>query len=564
MRRSIFLAVLTLCTLSWSDGSACTNFLITKGASKSGSCMISYNADSPTLYGELYHSAERDWPVTSWLDIIEWDTGHHLGRIPQARHTYNTVGNMNRFQLSITETTFGGLEELEGQEDAIMDYGSLIYITLQRAKSAREAIAIMSELVSEYGYMSEGESFSICDPNEVWIMEMVSKGSGELGAVWVARMVPDGYVSAHANQARITQFPQSGPTALPASEIERISDTTITTVYSDDVVSFAKRKGFFPEDAPDEDFSFSDTYAPVDFGACRACEIRVWSFFNAIATGMEQYWGYAKGTDIERGKYGYATNRMPLWIKPDEKLDVRDVMDLMRDHLEGTELDMTKDVGAGPFECPYRWRPMSYFVDSVEYMNERATATQQTGFTMIAESRNWLPDEIGGILWFGVDDAASSVYFPMYSSSLRLPETWHGGSINEFDDTKAFWVFNQLTNFAYLRYNIIHPDIRARQIELEEEYLKEVAEIDAEALKIYNKKGSKKCVEFLTDYSCKTGDNLTAEWKKLYGTLFVKYMDGLTRIVSEEEAMPDVEYNPAPDWYYRTIVEDMGDKQRAE
>ena len=551
----IVLTATLLIVVSVYNAFSCTNFLITKGASRDGSCMITYSADSPNLFGEMYHWPARIWSAGTMLDVIEWDSGKFLGQIPQIGKTYNVVGNMNQYQLAITETTFGGLPELAHQTGAIIDYGSLIYITLQRAKTAREAIVIMTQLVEEFGYASSGESFSICDPNEVWIMEMIGKGEGEKGAVWVARMVPDGYVSAHANQARITTFPLEGANTLPSNKIENIYDKNITTVYSTDVISFAKRKGFFPIDGKNSEFSFSDTYAPLDFSGARACEIRVWSFFNAIGAGMEQYWEYAKGTNIERGKYGYATNRMPLWIKPERTIDVTDVMDLMRDHLEGTELDMTKDVGAGPFQCPYRWRPMSYTVDSVEYVNERATATQQTGFTLVAQSRNWLPDEIGGILWFGVDDAASTVYFPMYSSSTQAPSSFYGGSINEFDEDKAFWVFSQLTNFAYTRYNIIHPEIRKAQREKEMNYKQLVAQCDSKAKALYSE-DPQKCVEYLTTFSCNTGDTLVKEWKKLYGQLFAKYMDG--------EPYPKVTYNAAPEWYYRAIVENMGDKQKVK
>lgn len=559
----LIVAIIATSLQTINTSNACTNFLITKGASRDGSCMITYSADSPSLYGEIYHWPAKNWGAGTWLYVTEWDTGKKMGRIPQLANTYNVVGNMNQYQLSITETTFGGRSELSSQSGAIMDYGSLIYITLQRAQNAREAIVIMTQLVEEFGYASSGESFSLCDPNEVWIMEMIGKGEGEKGAVWVARMVPDGYVCAHANQARITTFPLDDATSIPSNKLDRIYNKNVTTVYSKDVISFAKQKGYFPIDGKNSEFSFSDTYNPLDFGGARACEIRVWSFFNAISDGMEQYWEYAKGTGIEHGEYGYATNRMPLWIEPNRKLDVTDVMDLMRDHLEGTELDMTKDVGAGPFECPYRWRPMSYTIDSIEYVNERATATQQTGFTLVAQSRNWLPDEIGGILWFGVDDAASTVYFPMYSCSTRIPEPFFGGSINEFDEDKAFWVFSQLTNFAYTRYNIIHPEIRKAQRTKEMDYKQKVAFADANAKTLYEQDKSR-CVEYLTEFSCNTGEQLVKEWKKLYGQLFAKYMDGATRTIVEGEPMPKVSYNAAPEWYYRAIIEDMGDKQRVK
>ena len=451
--------------------SACTNFLLTKGTTQDGSTMITYSADSHVLYGELYHWPAGTWPAGTMMDIYEWDTGKFLGKIPQASQTYNVVGNMNEHQLAIGETTFGGREILSQQPGAIMDYGSLIYVTLQRAKTAREAIVVMTDLVEKYGYASSGESFSICDPHEVWILEMIGKGEGEKGAVWVGRMIPDGYVCAHANQARITTFPLEGKTSISSDRMKKIYDKEITTVYSKDVISFAKQKGFYPQDAKNSGFSFSDTYAPVDFSGARACEIRVWAFFNAVNPDMAQYWDYAKGK-IERDDKGYATNRMPLWIKPSRKIDLLQVMDFMRDHLEGTELDMSKDPGAGPYECPYRWRPMSFKVDGKEYVHERATATQQTGFTFVSQSRSWLPDAVGGILWFGVDDAASTVYFPMYSCSTRVPYAYAVGNGNmmEFTTKAAFWVFNQVTNLAYTRYNAIHPEIRKKQKALETQY----------------------------------------------------------------------------------------------
>lgn len=375
--------------------SACTNFLLTRGATQDGSTMITYSADSHVLYGELYHWPAGTWPAGTMMDIYEWDTGKYMGKIPQAAQTYNVVGNMNEHQLAIGETTFGGRQELWKQTGAIMDYGSLIYVTLQRAKTAREAIVVMTDLVEKYGYASEGESFSISDPNEVWILEMIGKGEGEKGAVWVARMVPDGYVCAHANQARITTFPLEGKTSISSDRMKKIYDKEVTTVYAKDVFSFAKQKGFYPQEGKNSTFSFSDTYAPVDFSGARACEIRVWAFFNAVNSNMAPYFDYAKG-HIQRDEKGYATNRMPLWIKPDRKIDVLEVMDFMRDHLEGTELDMSKDPGAGPYECPYRWRPMTFKVDGKEYVHERTTATQQTGFTFVAQSRNWLPNAVGG------------------------------------------------------------------------------------------------------------------------------------------------------------------------
>ena len=540
---------------------ACTNFLFTKGATKDGSTMVTYSADSHVLYGELYHWPAQDWPAGSMLDVYEWDTGKFMGKIPQVAHTYNVVGNMNEHQLAISETTFGGRKELESQTGAIIDYGSAIYITLQRAKNAREAIVIMTDLIEKYGWASSGESISIIDPNEVWIIEIIGKGEGEKGAVWVARMVPDGYVSAHANQARITTFPLEGKTSISSDKMNKIYDPNITTVYSKDVISFAKEKGFYPQDGKNKDFSFSDTYAPVDFSGARACEIRVWAFFNAVNPDMAQYWDYATGRNIQRDSKGYATNRMPLRIKPSEKVAVMQVMDIMRDHLEGTELDMSKDMGAGPYECPYRWRPMSFKVDGKEYVRERATATQQTGFTFVAQCRSWLPDEIGGILWFGVDDAASSVYFPMYSAATEVPFAFAvgNGSMMEFTNKAAFWVFNQVTNFAYTRYNLIHPEIRAKQVALEQQYVNFVQMIDAGAKEMLAQ-DKESAIKFITDFSCRTGNHLVDTWRDFYGYLFCKFMDGNVKTAIPGEKNPKVEQPALPEWYLRMIIEQTGKK----
>ncbi len=521
------LILLLVCVSVIHQTFACTNFLFTKSTTKDGSTAITYAADSHVLYGELYYWPATDWPAGSMVDIYEWDTGKFLGQIPQVSHTYNVVGNMNEHQLAIGETTYGGRSELHHQPGAIIDYGSLIYLTLQRAKNAREAIVVMTGLVEKYGYYSEGESFSISDPDEVWIMEMIGKGEGEKGAVWVARMVPDGYVCAHANQARITTFPLESRESISSDKIKNIYNKDITTVYAKDVISFAKQKGFYPQDAPNKDFSFSDSYAPVDFSGARACEIRVWAFFNEISPDMDQYWEYAKGTHIERDGKGYATNRMPLWVKPSRKIDILEIMDFMRNHLEGTELDMHRDPGAGPYECPYRWRPMGYKVDGKEYVMERTTATQQTGFSFVSQSRSWLPDAIGGILWFSVDDAANTVYFPMYTSATRVPYAYAvgNGSMMQFTDKAAFWIFNQVSNLAYTRYNAIHAEIRAKQKALEKRYKSYVQMTDAAALSSFEQNPIL-TISYLTDFSCNTGNQLAETWREFYAYLFTRFMDG--------------------------------------
>ncbi len=536
---------------------ACTNFLVTKGATTDGSTFISYAADSHVLYGELYHWAAATYPEGTMLDVYNWDTGKYLGKIKQATETYNVTGNMNEFQVAIGETTYGGREELYSNPGAKMDYGSLIYITLQRAKTAREALRIMTELVAEYGFDSEGESFSISDPDEAWILEMISKGKEEVGAVWVARRIPDGYISGHANQARIRTFPLAdGKKSITFSQRDKINDPAIECYYADDVISFAKKQGYYK--GKDKDFSFSDTYAPVDFGGARFCEMRVWAFFRQVSDDMDQYTEYVAGHDL--------SNRLPLWIKPKRKISLMDMFHFMGDHLEGTPFDMTKDIGAGPFHAPYRWRPLTWKVDGEEYCNERATSTQQTGFVFVAQSRSWMPRDLGGIIWFGVDDAASTVFVPIYTVSKSAPKSYAvgNGDMMTFTTDAAFWVYNMVSNFAYTRYDRIHPEIAKEQQKLEEGFLKEIPEIDAKAEEIYKTKGRDAAVQFLTEYSVKTADRTTAHWRDFFGYLFTKYMDGN---VKEKREVPKGYKYYAPkleqpgygkDWY-KVIVEKTGD-----
>lgn len=534
---------------------ACTNFLVTKGASVDGSTMVTYAADSHSLYGELYHWPAATYKPGTMLKIVEWDTQTYLGEIPQALQTYNVVGNMNEFQLIIGETTYGGRDELV-DSTGLMDYGSLIYITLQRAKNAREAMKIMTDLVAEYGYHSSGESFSIVDPNEVWILELIGKGVGNKGAVWVARMVPDGYVSAHANHARITTF--------PFTTENNWFDENQTTFHSADVISFAREKNYFS--GKDEDFSFSDAYAPLDFGAARFCEIRVWSFFKSVNKEMLKHLDYAKG-HFEVNDQGIGTNRMPLWIVPEKKLSVQDLMEAMRDHLEGTELDMRTDLGAGPFGLPYRFRRLTWEVDGVQYCNERATATQQTGFSFVGQARSWMPNEIGGIFWFGVDDAATSVYVPMYSSITNIPTTFKvgNGSMTEFSETSAFWIFNQVSNFAYLRYNLVEPEIRKVMKEVDDKFIADVAETDKQALELY-KNSPKRAVALLNKFSFAAGQWTFERWKELYQFLMVKYIDGNVKpeengvFKTSADGVVDVDFPGYPEWFLREIVKQTKDK----
>ena len=522
---------------------ACTNFIVTKGASTDGSVMVTYAADSHQLYGALYkHNGGKQ--KSKLLKINEWDTGRYLGEIDQIAETYSTVGNMNEHSLIITETTYGGRSELEDPKGGI-DYGSLIYIALQRAKTAREAIAIIAELANTYGYASSGESFSIADANEAWIMELIGKGSKlddkgnnvRKGIVWVARRIPDGYVSGHANQARITTFP--------------LNDKE-NCLYSSDVISFAREMGYF--NGKDEEFSFCDAYAPLDFGALRACEARVWAFFRTVAEGMDQYTDYAMGHN--------PSNRMPLWVKPTKKVSPKQLFDAMRDHYEGTPIDMTTDIGAGGNGCPYRWRPMYFKVDGVQYCNERATATQQTGFWLCGQARSGKT----GILWFGTDDAATSPLTPIYCNTTEVP--WcldeANGSMLHYSDSSMFWVTNRIANFAYLRYDVIGKRVREEVDKWENEKLAEVEKFDSKTAGLAAKKAQK----LQTAYSTVTAQNLFEKWNTLDKYLLIKYIDGNTKAESEKGFIdngngcniPDkIEQSGYSEKWKRAVAEDNGE-----
>ncbi|MBK8951245.1 MAG: C69 family dipeptidase [Chitinophagaceae bacterium] len=534
MKKIVALFLTTAFLLASQLTDACTNFLITKGASKDGSCFISYSADSHILFGELYHWKAARYPKGTMLKVFEWDSGLYLGEMEQAAQTYNVVGNMNEYQVAIGETTFGGREELT-DTTGIVDYGSLIYIALQRSKTAREAIKIMTDLVAKYGYYSSGESFSIADPNEVWIMEMIGKGVGNKGAVWVAIRIPDGYISGHANQARIQTFPLNDPE---------------NCMYSPDVISFAKSKGYYSGE--DKDFSFSDIYAPIDFGAARFCEARVWSGFNKVCSGMDMYLDYAMGKNLH--------NRMPLYVKPNQKIGLQDVYAMMRDYYQGTPMDMTKDPGAGAYENIVRWRPMTYKVDGASYFNERAISTQQTGFSFVAQCRSSVPAPLGGIIWFGMDDTYSTVYTPMFSCITTIPNSIKvgNGDIMTFSETSAFWLFNQVSNFAYTRYKDMIPDIQARQQELENGFIAAIPEADKKAAALY-KKSPAQAIKFLTDFSNIQQAKTFAEWKKLYAHLFTKFLDGNVK-TKTDKPMPAVKQPGYSDQFYRNIIEKTGDK----
>ena len=558
---------------------ACTNFLFTKGATKDGSTMITYAADSHTLYGELYYRRAASYPAGTMFQVVDWDSGKPLMVIPQVAQTYSVVGNMNEHQLAIGETTYGGREELANEIEGGIDYGSLIYLTLQRAKNAREAIQVLAGFMKDFRYHSEGESFSICDPNEVWILELIGKRPNTVkpelakklkykytdGAVWVARRIPDGYVSGHANQARITQFPQEGKkfqkakgkglhTVISSKHLDYLFEPEVECVYSDEVITYARACGWY--DGKDEDFSFCDTYAPLTFSGMRGCDARVYAMFNRVAKGMQRYEKYAMGDAT--------AERLPLWIKPDHKVDVREVMNLMRDHYEGTTMDMSKDLGAGPFNCPYRWRPMGFEVDGHSYVHERATSTQQTGFSFVAQCRSWLPAKVGGILWFGVDDTYSTVYTPMYCGITEIPLCFRqgNGDMLTYSETSAFWLFNRVSNFVYSRYSDMIKDLQKVQTDLEEGYIADVQKFDQRA------KGSEgEALERqLNDFSGRAAERMMKEWNTLDRYLLVKYMDGnikkerdgrFERTATGQAAFP--EQPKYRDEWYRMIVKDHGE-----
>ena len=526
------------------DSEACTNVLVTKGASTDGSNMVSYAADSHQLYGELYYAPAGVWNAGDMRQINEWDTGKFLGYIPQPARTYQRVGNMNEHQLIIAETTYGGRPELEGN-NGIMDYGSLIYVALERAKTAREAIEVIVDLANTYGYYSSGESFSIADTEEVWVMDLIGKGKDEKGIVWVARRVPDGYICAHANQARISTFPLNDPE---------------NCLYAPDVITFARKKGYFTGE--DKDFSFCDAYAPLDFGGMRGCEARAWAAFNILCDGKFTFED-ENGNVVTKDAYDYVeyamgwdkSKRFPLFVKPSRKISVKNVADVMRDHYEGTPMDMTQDIGAGGNALPYRWRPMGFEYEGKSYTNERAIATQQTGFWFVGQSRGWLPDEIGGVNWFGCDDAATSYLTPIYTSTTEVPECFRVGNGNmiTYSPTSAFWMTNRVANACYRAYNIMFPTVDAEIDAWENSMMEAVAKADEEALAIYKEADKKprkqirrndkarKTVDpyapvrtYLTEFSVDNAQKIFDKWVALEQLLLVKYIDGNVKAQNED------------------------------
>ena len=515
---------------------ACTSLIAGKKATADGSVIVTYNADAYVLYGELYHTEAADHKKGEMLKVYEWDTNEYRGEIEQVEHTYATVGNINEHQLCIVESTWDNRKELQ-DTTAIIDYGSLIYITLQRARTAREAIGVMTSLVEKYGYYSGGESFTIAAPNEVWIMEMVSKGMKEKGAVWVAIRIPDDCIAAHANQSRIHHIP---------------FDDKDNCLYSPDVVSFARKMGYF--EGKDNDFSFSKAYAQSDYLSYRGCDGRVWAYYNRFSSGMDKYLPFVIEAQGET---------LPLYVKPDKQLSVRDIQNMMRDHYDNTPMDMRKEPGRGSWDSPVRYAPLTWKVDSVEYMHERPIATQQTGFTLVAQLRSWLPDAIGGVLWFGVDDSSLSVYNPIYCCLDKVPECFRkgNGDMLHFSWTSAFWINNWVANQVYARYSLLYPDVKRVQTEIEDGYEANQPLIEAQALRLYEDNPAK-AVRLLSDYSNLSAEHATARYKKLGEYLLMKYMDG--RMKNEDNgqfAKTPAGYPASPaspgynEEYYRKVVE---------
>ena len=545
MIKQIITAVTCLCALVWATPSqACTNFLVGKKASADGSTFITYNADSYGMFGRLvYYPAARHAPGTM-RQIIDGDTNEHHGEIAEAPVTYSVMGNINEHQVAITETTFGGREELVDTA-GIIDYVSLMAIALQRSKTAREAIGVMTSLVQEYGYASSGESFSIADPNEVWILEMIGKGSGRRGTVWVAVRIPDDCIAVHANQSRIHKFD--------------LKDKK-NVLYSKDVISFARERGYFK--GKDADFSFADAYAPADFGSQRYCDARAWSFFNRWVDGMDRY------LDFVDGKHIGTSEVMPLYFKPNRPVTLKELMMSNRDHYEGTPFDITHDAGAGIYESPYRPTPLSFEVDGKQYFNERPISTQQSAFTVVAQLRGNLPNAIGGILWFGNDDPNMIAYTPVYCCADRVPPCYDKIAANDmtFSWDNAFWVCNWVANMTYPRYSQLFPSVEAVRDRLEDGYIARQADIEKQALTLYETSPAE-ARKFLTDYTVTTAQDMLKEWKKLGEYLIVKYndqavkkeKDGKFLLTPDGLAVPP-ERPGYPEQYRRTLIRETGDR----
>lgn len=529
--------ILSAAMLLASEGAfACSNLIVGKKASVDGSVLVSYNADDYGMFGYLCHYPAGTHPKGTMRQIYDWDSGVYHGEIEEAPVTYNVIGNINEFQLSIGETTYGGREEMV-DSTGILDYGSLIYVTLQRAKTAREAISVMTSLVEKYGYNSEGETFSICDPNEAWIMEMQGTGAGSKGVVWVALRIPDDAICAHANQSRIGKF--------------NMKDKK-NVLYSKNVISYARKMGWF--NGKDSEFSWKNTYAFPDFSGRRFCDARVWSFFNHYAAGFDRYLPWALGKDKD-------AEDMPLWIVPNRKLSVADVENGMRDHYEGTALALdTTNIGSGIYEMPYRPTPLTFTVDGKQYFNERPISTQQTAFTFVSQLRSWLPREIGGVLWFGNDDANMVAYTPVYCGNTTQPTCYNtkGADAVTFSADNAFWLCNMVSNMVYPRYSQLFPELKAVRDSLETSYFANQTSIEKQAVDLYQTDKAA-ALKLLNNYSNAKADEMLANWKRLATRIIVKYNDMAVKKEKDGKLLQSVTRPGYPASFGRKLVKETGD-----
>ena len=530
------IALAAIMSASAIESSACTNLIVGKKASVDGSVLVSYNADDYGMFGHLCHYPAGTHKKGEMRKIFDWDTGEYHGEIPEAPVTYNVIGNINEFQLSIGETTYGGREEMV-DTTGILDYGSLIYVTLQRAKIAREAISVMTSLVEKYGYCSEGETFSICDPNEAWIMEMMGTGPGSKGVVWVAMRIPDNAICAHANQSRIGKFDMKDKKNV---------------LYSKNVISYARKMGWFT--GKDVDFSWKNTYARPDFSGRRFCDARVWSFFNHYQKGFDRYLPWALGKDPN-------AEDMPLWIIPDRKLSVHDVEMGMRDHYEGTALALdTTNVGGGIYQMPYRPTPLQFKVDGKTYFNERPISTQQTAFSFVSQLRSWMPREIGGVIWFGNDDANMVAYTPVYCGNTVQPECYNTPDADAvtFSDKNAFWVCNWVSNMVYPRYSQIFPELQTLRDSLEASYFAQQADFEKKAMNLYAT-DKPSALRMLNEYSVEKAQQMLAEWKNLAIRIIVKYNDMGVKQEKNGKIIQKTMRPGYPESFARKLVKETGD-----
>lgn len=536
LNKILRVALPSLLALSFAEAEACTNLIVGKKASVDGSVMVSYNADDYGMFSGLCHYPAGVHAKGEMRKIFDWDSGVYHGEIPEAPVTYNVIGNINEYQLSIAETTYGGREEMV-DTTGILDYGSLIYVALQRAKTAREAISVMTSLVEKYGYCSSGETFSICDPYEAWIMEMMGTGPGSKGVVWVAMRIPDDAICAHANQSRIGKFDMKDKKNV---------------LYSKNVISYARKMGWFT--GKDADFSWKNTYAFPDFSGRRACDARAWSFFNRFKKGFDRYLPWALGKDPN-------AEDMPLWVVPDRKLSVHDVEMAMRDHYENTPMALdSANIGGGVYQMPYRPTPLSFKVDGKTYFNERPISTQQTAFTFVSQLRSWLPREIGGITWFGNDDANMVAYTPVYCYNTVVPECYNtpGADAVTFSDKNAFWVCNWVSNMVYPRYSQLFPELQAVRDSLEADYFARQAEVEKHALELY---GSDKAaaVAYLNAYSNDKAQQMLAHWRDLATLIIVKYNDMAVKRTKDGKLTRNVDRPGYPEAFAKKLVKETGD-----